>query len=189
MAEKLADWARRSGIHPKTAYKMYRDGTLPFPSKKISTRTILVYEPLVEPKPCKTVIYARVSSHDQKGDLDGQVGRCAAYATEQNLQVDNIVTEIGSGLNDSRTKLLRLLSDPEVSVIIVEHKDRLTRHGFALINSVLKSSGRSLMVVKENELEDDLVSDVLAVMTSYSARIHGRRSAENRARKAISELK
>jgi predicted site-specific integrase-resolvase len=71
-----------------------------------------------------TVVYARVSSADQRPGLDRQVARVAGWATGQHLPVDRVVTEVGSALNGHCRKFLALLRDPEVSMIVVEHRDR-----------------------------------------------------------------
>jgi predicted site-specific integrase-resolvase len=77
----------------------------------------------------KTAIYARVSSADQKPDLDRQVARVAAWATSKGYSVDSVVTEVGSALNGKRRKFLALLRDSKVTTIIVEHRDRFARFG------------------------------------------------------------
>ena len=77
----------------------------------------------------RTVVYARVSSHDQKSHLDGQVARCVAFANGRGLAVSETITEIGSGMNGYRKKLLRLLGDNTVEQLVVEHRDRLMRFG------------------------------------------------------------
>jgi resolvase-like protein len=70
------------------------------------------------------VIYARVSSDDQRADLDRQVARLTAWVTQQDLTVGQVVVEFGSGLNGNRPKWRRILSDPDAKVIVVEHRDR-----------------------------------------------------------------
>ncbi len=85
------------------------------------------------------VLYARVSSHDQRADLDRQVARLTAWATGQDLPVVKVVTEIGSGLNGKRPKLRRVLSDPDATVIVVEHRDRLARFGVEHLEAALSA--------------------------------------------------
>lgn len=90
------------------------------------------------------------------------------------------MTEIGSGLNRGRKKLNALLANKEVTCILVEHRDRLTRFGFDLIISTLSSNNRSVVVMNETEEEMDLVQDFIDVITSMCARIYGKRSAKNK---------
>jgi len=73
------------------------------------------------------MVYARVSSHDQRVGLDRQVARVTGWVTGQGLTVAGVVREVGSGLNGKRPKLRRILSDPSAPVIVVEHRDRLAR--------------------------------------------------------------
>ncbi|MEI8397364.1 MAG: IS607 family transposase, partial [Rhodospirillaceae bacterium] len=139
--------------------------------------------------PTLTAIYARVSSHDQKGDIDRQIARVATYAAEQGIKVDRIVSEIGSGLNDKRKELGKLLADPQIGTIIVEHKDRLARFGVRHLQTVLGATGRNIIVVDSGEVKDDLVRDMIDLMACFSARLYGRRSAKNRAERALEALK
>jgi len=124
---KLSEWAKINGISYKTAWKWFKAGKLPVPAEQAPTGTILVKE-RSEP-PGKVVLYARVSSADQKSDLDGQISRLLTYANEQGWEVGKAVMEIGSGLNGRRPELMKLLADPKVRVIVVEHRDRLMRFG------------------------------------------------------------
>jgi putative resolvase len=142
--------------------------------------TILVDAPIDE-KPSAVALYARVSSHDQRKDLDRQISRLSQYAAAQKLQVVEAVAEVGSGLNGKRRKLLRLLSDATIGAIVVEHRDRFARFGSEYLEAALAASGRRLIVVDSSEMNDDLVQDMIAVLTSFCTRLYGRRSARNRA--------
>ena len=128
------------------------------------------------------MVYARVSSAEQKADLDRQVARVTAWATGQHLAVSRVVTEVGSALNGHRKKFLALLRDPAVSTIVVEHRDRFARFGAEYVEAALSAQGRRLLVVDPAEVDDDLVRDVTEILTSLCARLYGRRAAANRAR-------
>ncbi|MEX1407314.1 recombinase family protein, partial [Hydrogenibacillus schlegelii] len=91
--------------------------------------TILVHEPEA-PKAGIVALYARVSSSDEQADLERDVVRLLVFANAQGLSVGTTVKEVGSGLNGRRKELIKLLSDPNVTTIVVEHRDRLTRFGF-----------------------------------------------------------
>ena len=91
-------------------------------------------------------------------------------------------------MNGKRTKLLSILRDPNVRTIVVEHKDRLVRFGFEYMEALLTASGRRIIVVDESEMKEDLVQDMIDVLTSFCARLYGRRSAKNRAKKALKEI-
>jgi putative resolvase len=130
------------------------------------------------------VAYCRVSSADQD-DLERQAGRVVTGATERGLAVDQVVAEVGSGMNGHRHKLTRLLSDPAVTILVVEHRDRLTRFGFEHLAASLAACGRRVVVLDDAETSDDLVRDVTEVLTSLCARLYGRRSAARRAAKAV----
>jgi putative resolvase len=91
------------------------------------------------------------------------------------------VTEIASGLNDERPKLKQLLTDAKVGVIVVEHRDRLTRFGYGSITALLEYAGRRIEALYPSDTGNDLVDDFTAVITSMAARIYGRRNAKRRA--------
>lgn len=130
-------------------------------------------------------LYARVSSHDQKADLERQLARLVAWAATSSHRVVQVESETGSGMNGGRSRAKRLLADPEVTTVVVEHKDRLGRMNVELVEAALSATGRRLVVLDQGEVEDDLVRDMVEVLTSFCARLYGRRSAKNRARKAL----
>lgn len=152
------------------------------------TGTIIVYPPEVR-MDGTVALYARVSSGDQKADLERQLSRLVVYASDNKLSVVKSVTEVGSGLNGHRAKLMALLRDATISGIVVEHRDRLARFGSDYIESALASSGRRLYVADSAEMNDDLVQDMIDVLTSFCARLYGRRSARNKALKALEATK
>lgn len=180
---KLADWARQNGVHPKTALRWYSQGKLPVPARKIGQRTILVELPSGTGE--RVALYARVSSHDQRQDLERQLGRLVEWAAQRGLQVTQTVAEVGSGMKGSRPKLRRLLADKTVDCIVVEHRDRLARLGSEYVEAALLGAGRRLLVVDSKEVEDDLLRDMTEVLTSLCARLYGRRSARTRAARAL----
>jgi predicted site-specific integrase-resolvase len=181
----LAAWAERNGVARVTAYRWFRAGLLPVPARKVG-RIILVDEPIGEAGPrARTAVYARVSSADQKTDLDRQVARVTAWATGEQIPVDKVVTEIGSALNGHRGKFLALLRDPTVSRIVVEHRDRFCRFGSEYVEAALAAQGRELVVVDSAEVDDDLVRDMTEILTSMCARLYGKRAAQNRAKRAL----
>ena len=130
-------------------------------------------------------MYARVSSADQRSDLDRQVARVTEWATGQGLVVSRVVTEVGSALNGDREKFLALLRDRAVQTVVVEHRDRFARFGAEYVEAALAAQGRRLLVVDPAEVDDDLVRDVTEILTSLCARRYGRRAAANRARRAV----
>ena len=133
-------------------------------------------------------IYCRVSSHEQKqkGDLDRQQARLVKYCAEKDYKVKYIYDEVGSGMLDNRRKLLKLMdmaADGKISRLVVEHKDRLVRFNFNLLKKYFESFGVEVEVIEDTlpkSYESELVEDMLSLMSSFSARIYGKRSAENR---------
>ncbi|MBU6515335.1 MAG: IS607 family transposase [Acidobacteriota bacterium] len=184
----LSEWAVRQGVHPQTAYRWFREGTSPVPVRQVG-RLILVgdLETWISLSG-STVIYARVASADQRGDLDRQVARVTTWATTNGHSIDRVVTEVGSGLNGQRRKFLRLLSDTTVTTIIVEHLDRFARFGSEYVVASLGTNRRRLVVVDDTEVDDDLVRDKTEVVTSFCARLYGRRAAAHRASKTLATV-
>ncbi|MGW3601179.1 IS607 family transposase [Micromonospora sp. NPDC005161] len=181
---KLAEWARRNGVHPQTAYRWFREGTMPVPARRLPSGTIMV-DVVSDDTQGQVVVYARVSSVDQRADLDRQVARVAAWVTGQNMVVSSVVTEVGSALNGRGKKFLGLLRDPSVTTIVVEHRDRFARFGAEYVEAALAAQGRRLLVADPAEVDDDLVRDVTEILTSLCARLYGRRAAAKRASRAV----
>jgi putative resolvase len=185
---KLAEWARASGVHPQTAYRWFRQGTMPVPARRLPSGTILVDTP-GSPPSGRVVLYGRVSSHNQRADLERQVARLTTWATGQGLAVAEVVTEVGAGVNGKRPRLTRLLADPQATVIVVEHQDRLARFGMEHLEAALAAQGRRLLVVDPGESTDDLMRDLIDVLTEFCAWLYGRRGARNRALRAVTAAK
>ena len=183
---RLTDWGRQYGLDPQSTWRMLNEGRLPA-HLEVERIGRLWYVILPDEAPALlTVGYARVSSHEQKEQLEPQANRLWAYAGQNDIALDRVVSEVASGLNDRRPKLRRLLSDPKVGTILVEHRDRLARFGVDMVEAMLEARGGRLLVVKVKEVEDDLVRDMTEILTCFCARLYGRRSAANRARRAIS---
>lgn len=155
-----------NGTGNSTARQWFLDGRLPVPARRVGG-LILVDQP-ARSVPSETVaVYARVSS------------------AGENLAVGKVVTEVGSALDGHRREFLALLRDPEVTTIVVEHRDRFARFGAEYVEAALAASGRRLLVVDPSEVDDDLVRDITEILTSMCARLYGRRGAANRAARAV----
>jgi predicted site-specific integrase-resolvase len=174
---KLSEYAKQVGVTYKTAYQWWRAGQLD--AYQLPTGTIIVRES--KPAATGAALYARVSSSEQKDDVTRQMQRLRDYAAARGYQVVAEVAEIASGLNDERPKLKKLLSDARVGVLVVEHKDRLTRFGYGYIATLLEHEGRRVEAVFSTDTGDGLVEDFVAVITSMAARIYGRRNAKRHA--------
>ncbi len=147
---KLSAWARQQGISYKTAWRIWKSGTLPVSAKQLPTGTIGVH---AERRERGVALCAQVSSADQKADLDRQLARLAEFAASQGLVID-VVKEIGAGLSGHRKGLLRFLSNPQVQTIAVEHRDRLMRFGFEHLEASLAAQQRKIPVIEPNEVTE-----------------------------------
>jgi excisionase family DNA binding protein len=144
----------------------------------------------VEEKIC---LYVRVSSHEQKakGDLDRQKTRITEYAVKKGYKISHILEDVGSGMSSNRARLKRLfdlVTDHEITKVVVEHKDRLTRFNFGVYEVFFLSHGVTVEWVEDNKsktYEQELVDDMISLMSSFSSKIYGRRSAENRRKRKL----
>lgn len=149
---KLSEYARRIGVNRHTAYRWFKRGEIPN-AVQLPSGTIYVpdeiFETEMKSKSGLTVIYARVSSSEQrKTNLETQAERLTQFAIANGWVVDKVIKEVGSGLNDERKKLVELLlSDEPIARIIVEHKDRLTRFGFNYLEILAKKLGFEIIMV------------------------------------------
>jgi predicted site-specific integrase-resolvase len=145
---------------------------------------VIVRDPVAEkPETGRIALYARVSSADQKSDLERQVQGLRDYAAARGYRVAKEVVEIASGLNDNRPKFLKLLADPSIGTILVEHPDRGTRFGWRYLTTLLEAQGRRIEAIFPNETQDDLVDDVVSLIPSMAARMYARRGSRHRAQR------
>ena len=142
-----------------------------------------------ESKNESVVIYARVSSTINKANLETQSSRLQNYCIAKGYKVTKVVTEFGSGLNDKRPKLEKLLKEQDFTKLVIEHKDRLTRFGFNYIETCLNKVGIQIEVVNpvENDKED-IIQDFVSVITSFCARIYGQSRSKRKTEILIKEL-
>ncbi len=186
---KLSEYAKKLGISYTTAWRMWKKGELN--AYQLPSGTIIVKDDEESGiKLTETVcIYARVSSSENKDNLKRQSQRLKDYAMAKGYKIHKVVEEVGSGLNDNRKKLLSILSDDKYSILLVEHKDRLTRFGANYIQLLLTKTERRLEIVNgaEND-KDDLMSDFASVITSFCSRLYGLRRAKRKTEKIIAEL-
>lgn len=185
---KLSTYAKKIGVTYRTAWNHYIKGSIPG-AYSLPTRTIIVPEsedPSNEVGRTLTATYARVSSTENKNNLESQSKRIHDFCAAKGWEVNISVKECGSGLNDTRKKLEKLLSDKRIKRIVVEHKDRLTRFGFNYIKTLYK--GQIIVINETVEDEKDLMQDFVSLVTSFTARLYGRRRSRRQTEKLIREL-
>ncbi|MDB9318158.1 IS607 family transposase, partial [Nodularia spumigena] len=154
-----------------------------------ATGTIIVEtdEP-VEVEPV-ALIYARVSSAEAKPNLERQATRLSDYATARGYRIYKVVKEVGSGLNDNRKLLTNALQDKNYNILVAEHRDRVTRFGLNYIKLLLSATGKRLEIVNDADNgKDELMQDLVSVITSFVQRIYGLRRAKRKTEKIITEL-
>lgn len=191
---KLSDYARRIGVKRHTAYRWFKRGEIPN-AVQLPSGTIYVpdeiFETEMKSKQGLTVVYARVSSSEQRRtNLETQVERLTQFAIANGWVVDKIIKEVGSGLNDERKKLIELLlSDEPIARIIVEHKDRLTRFGFNYLEILAKKQGFEIIVVNPTVTDqEDLMQDFTSIITSFCDQLYSRRRAKRKTEDIIQIL-
>ena len=183
---KLSEWAKINGYTYRGAFNVWKRGDIPN-SIQLETGTILIE--IDDEKPKKeeyNIVYSRVSSSENKPNLDSQADRVSQFCNARGWVVHEVVKECGSGLNDNRPKLQKILQDGKATRIIVEHKDRLTRFGFNYIKSLY--DGEIVIINEVKEDEEDLMQDFVSLVTSFCARLYGNRRSKRKTEKLIKEL-
>ncbi|XWK91566.1 MAG: IS607 family transposase [Phormidium sp.] len=193
MTMKLSDYAKHLGISYQTAWRWWKSNKLPHPAKQTKTGTVIVdFKPELESlvQDNKVVIYARVSSSENKDNLDRQGERLIQYATVKGYQIVRVVKEIGSGLNDKRRKLENLLKEEDYNILLVEHRDRLARFGTNYLDLLLSRLKVKLEIVNlADNGQDELMQDLVAIITSFAARLYGQPRGKRKTERIIQELK
>ena len=182
----LKDYCKRHGVKYRAAWNRYKAGKIPG-AYKDEFGKILV--PEQEERSSYVVCYARVSSSQNRGNLEKQADRLVEYANASGHKVKEVIKDIGSGLNDKRRGLSRLLENPVVTLVIVEHKDRLTRFGYNYLKKLLNQRGCGIEIINEAANDrDDLMQDFVSLVTSFTARLYGLRRTKRQTEKIIKEL-
>lgn len=180
---KLSQYAKQNSISYQTAWNHFNKGLIDG-AYQLESGTVVVPDSIVVEE--TTVVYARVSSSQNRSNLKTQSNRMVNFCNARGWKVDRVVKECGSGLNDSRPKLIKLLSDQKVTRIVVEHEDRLTRFGFNYITTLFNGE---IVVVNEVETdEEDIIQDLTSIITSFCARIYGKRRSKRKTEQLIKEL-
>jgi len=185
---KLSQYAKQQGISYSTALRWWHQGAIR--GSQAPSGTIIVEAENKQAEHAERVaIYARVSSAAHKENLERQAERLTQYCTMRGYRVVRLVKEIGSGVNDSRPKLLSLLKDPLITRLVVEHTDRLTRFGFRYIETLLEIQGRTIEVVNPAENnKEDLLHDLASIVYSICARLYGQRRAKRKTERLMEQL-
>jgi predicted site-specific integrase-resolvase len=183
----LQKYASDHGIKYRAAWNRYKAGLIPSAFKDEFGKILIPED--VPDRPTKAAVYARVSSSQNRANLDTQAERLCQFANARGISVSKVVKECGSGLNDSRKKLLSLLRDTELTHIFVEHKDRLTRFGFQYLQEI--ADMRGIQIVIANPAcgdKEDLMQDFVSIVTSYCARLYGLRRSRRSTEQLIKGL-
>lgn len=181
---KLSEYAKQNSISYQTAWLHYKQGLIPN-ARQLPTGTVVIDE-TTNNKTDYTIVYARVSSSENKSNLETQANRLVQYCTANGWTVDEVVKECASGLNDERPKLTKILKERKVTRLVIEHKDRLTRFGFNYIKVLLNDC--DIIVVNKCEDNQDLFEDFVSLVTSFCARIYGKRRTKRKIEQIINAL-
>ena len=182
---KPHEFAEMIGVSVKTLQRWDNDGRLiayrtPTDRRYYTHKQYVDYISDGEANQGKTIIYTRVSTTNQKDDLENQVEFLRQYANAKGIIVDEVFEDIGSGLNYNRKRWNKLLEDcmlGEVKAIIVAHRDRFIRFGFEWFEKFLKANCVDIIVVNNEKFSphDELVEDLISIIHVFSCRIYGLR--------------
>jgi predicted site-specific integrase-resolvase len=189
MIMKLSEWAKIQGISYQAAWNQYKRKLIPG-AYQLRSGTIIV--PIDSENTGRleyTVCYARVSSSENRKNLESQATRLCAFCAAKGWIVKEVVKECASGLNDNRPKLTKLLKNPNITRIVIEHKDRLTRFGFNYIRLFKESQGCHIEVINEaGNDRDDLMQDFVSLVTGFTAKLYGQRRSRRKTEKLLNAL-
>lgn len=192
---KASEYAKKMSLNVRTVYRYYHNGKIKGYQDK-ETGTIFILNPFKNENnednlKNKVVLYARVSSSENKTNLESQLEKLRLFASSKGYQIVKEIKDIGSGLNDNRSKLNELFEKElnNFEILLVEHKDRLTRFGFNYIDILLKSHNKKIEVINlVDNNKEELIQDFISVITSFCARIYSQRISKRKVEKLIKEL-
>ena len=185
MKYKIGQYAKLNKVQYRTVWNWVKAGKLQ--TVRTNTNRILIVED--EIKQLNVAVYARVSSSENKDNLERQKERLISYCNAKGYKVEKVITEIGSGLNDNRKKLEALLLDRTINLIVVEHADRLARFGLNYIKKLLELNDRKIEIINPQANDrDDLMQDFVSIITSFTARLYGQRRTKRKTEQLIKSL-
>lgn len=185
MLMKLSEYAKKNSISYQTAWNHFNKGLIPN-ARQLPSGTVVVDEVVESSKQEYVIVYARVSSSENKSNLDSQATRLQQFCEAKGWIVNEVVKECASGLNDSRPKLSKIFTERKATKLVIEHKDRLTRFGFNYIKMLFNDC--DIIVVNECETDQDLFEDFVSLVTSFCARIYGKRRTKRKTEQIINAL-
>jgi len=190
----LKDFSKLVGVSVFTLQRWDRNGTLtahrtPTNRRYYTHDQYLQYRGLISNEQGKTIAYARVSSPSQKKDLLMQKDALRAYCVEHQIKVDQWMEDIGSALNYQRKGFNQIIEEIElghVKRVVIGYEDRFVRFGYDWFEAFCERHGTEIVVTNGEAFspEQELVKDLLAIVTVFSARLHGLRSHTNAIRAA-----
>jgi hypothetical protein len=186
MRYKISQYAKKNNVTIRTIWNWIATNKVKT-EQTANGQWLIIEDDIV--KPSKVVVYARVSSSENKINLEKQKDRLVSYCNAKGYSVDSVITEIGSGLNDNRPKLEKILLDKTITHIVIEHKDRLARFGLNYIEKLLSLDNRIIEIINPvNNDKEDLIQDFVSIITSFTARLYGQRRTKRNTEKLIKQL-
>lgn len=192
------DVAKMLGVVPMTVIGYDKKGIMQF-ERTVTNRRIITRQNLIKYLDSvglllndsnsvrHDAIYGRVSTQKQfqRGDLDNQINTILAYAATQNPVNIQIYKDVGSGLNDNRKELLKLINDIQqnkINRLFITYKDRLTRFGFNYLNEICKYHNTTIISISkeviEKSVQEELAEDLCAIIHSFSGKLYGLRKSQ-----------
>lgn len=192
---KPSAYAELTGIKYRTVIKQFHNGTIDGYTDECTGSIYLLnpeytktQEQQQKTNQTRAILYARVSSPQNKQSLDGQIQRLEQYAAAKGYTITKEIKETASGLNDHRPKLTKILQNPDWDVLLVEHKDRLTRFGWNYFTTLLPMHGQRVEAINMTEQKDkELTEDLISIITSFCGRLYGIKRKE-KTQRIINEL-
>jgi predicted site-specific integrase-resolvase len=189
---KLRDAAKALGICYRHAQRLSYEGKIPnivtdTGRRYVQASWLATQTGESPPTGCRCAVYSRESSSENKAALRSQTEGLRRYAQAKGWQLVRVVEEFGSGVNDQRKKLTHLLTHRDYDVLLVEHKDRLTRFGFSWFETICPF--KIEVVNRAEDKTSDLMQDLVAILTSFSARLYGQRRGRKKTEAAIKAIK
>ena len=142
----------------------------------------------------QTIIYCRVSSFNQKDDLKSQISFIEEYCLNNQIHIDEVYSDIGSGLNYKRKNFIKLVNEitkNKIKKLIIAHKDRLVRFGFELIEELCIENNVELIVINDEKVspQEEMVNDLMSIIHVFSSRLYGLRTYKNKIKDFINDEK